>query len=85
MSNVDVVQFDFGLIDFLMQKMTFTSQDCLRLLIEKVGDLNPFYIELDKGSATALMYSGDLPLSIDMFTRGMIFSPIGLHSIYVCA
>lgn len=54
MSNVDVVQFDFGLIDFLMQKMTFTSQDCLRLLIEKVGDLNPFYIELDKGIAGLL-------------------------------
>lgn len=54
MSNVDVVQLDFGLIDFLMQKMTFTSQDCLRLLIEKVGDLNPFYIELDKGIAGLL-------------------------------
>lgn len=54
MSNVDAVQFDFGLIDFLMHKMTLTSQDCLRLLIEKIGDLNPFYIELDSGIAGLL-------------------------------
>lgn len=55
MKNTDFEQLiDFGLNDFVLRRMTFNSQDCLRLLIEKIGNLNPFYIELDKGVAGLL-------------------------------
>jgi len=44
MSVINTQKSDFGMIDFLIKRMTFAGQDFLRLLIHKFGEVCAFQV-----------------------------------------
>ena len=46
MTVLDAQKSDFGLVDFLFQRMTFDGQDSLRLLIQQFGQIRTFEINI---------------------------------------
>ena len=46
MTVLDAQKSDFGLVDFLFQRMTFDGQDALRLLIQQFGQIRTFEINI---------------------------------------
>lgn len=48
MNDIEYRHSDFGLIDFLVQRMTFDGQDFLRRLIHVFGEVHAYQINMDK-------------------------------------